>query len=83
MLFQSLNILGWDYSSRWMEEGLESNDDELLSVQTGDILPVDLNSFLCRYFYSQCIIICFLDLSVTKNINFSVTPNFSLRCSER
>merc|ERR550534_2182416 len=39
---------GWDYSSRWMEEDVESNDDELLSVQTGDILPVDLNSFLCR-----------------------------------
>ena len=66
-----------------MEEGLESNDDELLSVQTGDILPVDLNSFLCRYSNSQLIIICFLSLSVPKNIHFSVTPNFSLRCSGR
>ena len=42
-------ISGWDYSSRWMEDNLQSNDDELLSVKTGDILPVDLNSFLCRY----------------------------------
>ena len=32
-----------------MEDNLQSNDDELLSVKTGDILPVDLNSFLCRY----------------------------------
>ena len=30
--------------------GEVSGEDELLSVETGDILPVDLNSFLCRYF---------------------------------
>ena len=67
-----------------MEEDLESNDDELLSVQTGDILPVDLNSFLCRYFNSQFSIDnYFFEPKCTKNIHFSVTPNFSLRCSER
>ena len=44
-----------------MEEDVESNDDELLSVQTGDILPVDLNSFLCRYFNSQLIIIALMN----------------------
>lgn len=49
-----------------MEEDVESNDDELLSVQTGDILPVDLNSFLCRYFNSQLIIIALMNWSVPK-----------------
>ena len=37
---------GWDYSSRWFSDNREG--DELLSVSTGDILPVDLNSFLCK-----------------------------------
>ena len=37
---------GWDYSSRWFSGTNE--DQELLNVSTGDILPVDLNSFLCR-----------------------------------
>ena len=37
---------GWDYSSRWFSGSLEG--EELYSVSTGDILPVDLNSFLCR-----------------------------------
>ena len=35
---------GWDYSSRWFTPDKE----ELLGVQTGNIIPVDLNSFLCR-----------------------------------
>jgi len=40
---------GWDYSSRWFVTNKErSAEDELLDVQTGNILPVDLNSFLCR-----------------------------------
>ena len=37
---------GWDYSSRWFSGGAEGS--ELYSVSTGDILPVDLNSFLCK-----------------------------------
>merc|ERR1719431_848798 len=42
---------GWDYSSRWFVTNKErSAEDELMDVQTGNILPVDLNSFLqkCR-----------------------------------
>merc|ERR1719222_1630723 len=40
---------GWDYSSRWFV-GNESfhEEEELLKVRTADILPVDLNSFLCK-----------------------------------
>ena len=38
---------GWDYSSRWFS-GSTDGDNELYSVSTGDILPVDLNSFLCK-----------------------------------
>ena len=37
---------GWDYSSRWFSGSQDG--PELLSVSTGDILPVDLNSFLAR-----------------------------------
>ena len=37
---------GWDYSSRWFSGSTDGN--ELYSVSTGDILPVDLNSFLCK-----------------------------------
>ena len=37
---------GWDYSSRWFSGSQDGN--ELYSVSTGDILPVDLNSFLCK-----------------------------------
>ena len=40
---------GWDYSSRWFVTSKErSAEEELLGVQTGDIIPVDLNSFLCK-----------------------------------
>lgn len=39
---------GWDYSSRWFSGRNEDSHQELLNVSTGDILPVDLNSFLCR-----------------------------------
>ena len=39
---------GWDYSSRWMEGNRPEGNDELLFVKTGHIIPVDLNSFLCR-----------------------------------
>merc|ERR1712192_23812 len=40
---------GRDYSSRWFV-GNESwhEEEELLKVRTADILPVDLNSFLCK-----------------------------------
>ena len=37
---------GWDYSSRWFSGSNTTN--ELYSVATGDIIPVDLNSFLCK-----------------------------------
>ena len=37
---------GWDYSSRWFSAS--TADNSLSSVSTGDILPVDLNSFLCK-----------------------------------
>lgn len=40
--------LGWDYSSRWMDGNRNEDRDELLYIVTGDIIPVDLNSFLCR-----------------------------------
>jgi len=40
---------GWDYSSRWfVNNEKRSEEDELLDVKTGDIIPVDLNSFLCK-----------------------------------
>eukprot|EP00090_Calanus_glacialis_P007349 TRINITY_DN15795_c0_g1_i1.p1 TRINITY_DN15795_c0_g1~~TRINITY_DN15795_c0_g1_i1.p1 ORF type:complete len:576 (-),score=166.82 TRINITY_DN15795_c0_g1_i1:129-1856(-) len=38
---------GWDYSSRWFATN-QSAEDELLGVETGNIIPVDLNSFLCK-----------------------------------
>jgi alpha,alpha-trehalase len=40
---------GWDYSSRWFatKQG-RSAEDELLDVETGNIIPVDLNAFLCK-----------------------------------
>jgi len=39
---------GWDYSSRWFNNNNNNNNNSLSSVSTGDILPVDLNSFLCK-----------------------------------
>jgi len=40
---------GWDFSSRWYSEDLMmSVTNPLLSIVTGDIIPVDLNSILCR-----------------------------------
>jgi len=40
---------GWDYSSRWFATTQSrSAEDELLSVETGNIIPVDLNAFLCK-----------------------------------
>ena len=32
-----------------MKNSDNKDQNELLNVVTGDILPVDLNSFLCRY----------------------------------
>lgn len=38
---------GWDYSSRWFSN--RTNDvSPLLAVETGNILPVELNAFLCK-----------------------------------
>eukprot|EP00095_Tigriopus_kingsejongensis_P003748 maker-scaffold911_size81771-snap-gene-0.16 protein:Tk03748 transcript:maker-scaffold911_size81771-snap-gene-0.16-mRNA-1 annotation:"hypothetical protein DAPPUDRAFT_314347" len=39
---------GWDYSTRWFvsEDGGESQ--ELIDIATRHIVPVDLNSYLCR-----------------------------------
>merc|ERR1711915_1174633 len=40
---------GWDYSSRWFsEDSIRTEKEELLDIRTGDFIPVDLNSFLCR-----------------------------------
>jgi len=40
---------GWDYSSRWFVGNTSwHEEEELLKVRTADILPVDLNSFLCK-----------------------------------
>lgn len=39
---------GWDYSTRWFfkEDGTPST--ELLDIKTRHIIPVDLNSYLCK-----------------------------------
>jgi len=39
---------GWDFSSRWMESIPTSETQEMLQIKTGNIIPVDLNSFLCK-----------------------------------
>jgi len=39
---------GWDFSSRWMETIPASEEQEMLEIKTGNIIPVDLNSFLCK-----------------------------------
>jgi len=38
---------GWDFSSRWYKDNVDK-ENPLLSIITGDILPVDLNSFLYK-----------------------------------
>ena len=38
------SCLGWDYSSRWMGDNKQF---DLKDVETGNVVPVDLNSFLC------------------------------------
>jgi len=38
---------GWDFSSRWFNDKVDVGKP-LLSIITGDILPVDLNSFLYK-----------------------------------
>ena len=48
-----MNVLGWDYSRRWMKNKVNKDVNELLNVVTGAILPVDLNSFLCKYVYIE------------------------------
>jgi len=39
---------GWDYSSRWFFKEDGSPSSELIDVQTRHIIPVDLNSYLCK-----------------------------------
>ena len=40
---------GWDFSSRWMEDGAS-----LHSARTSEILPVDLNAIMCAHPYAAC-----------------------------
>ena len=35
---------GWDYSSKWFQE----KSTDLKSIRTKEIVPVELNSILCR-----------------------------------
>ena len=48
-IFQSGAESGWDYSTRWFfkEDGNTPSTD-LLDIQTRHIIPVDLNSYLCK-----------------------------------
>ena len=71
-----LNVLGWDYSSRWMKHNDNKNENELLNVVTGDILPVDLNSFLCKYKMK-----CF-SLTNALSDHFLEMQTFCHNCSE-
>ncbi|XP_044253283.1 trehalase-like [Tribolium madens] len=41
---------GWDFSSRWMVNQNGGNEGNLTDAHTRDIIPVDLNSFLCQAF---------------------------------
>ena len=39
---------GWDYSTRWFFKADGSPSEDLLDIQTRHIIPVDLNSYLCK-----------------------------------
>lgn len=39
---------GWDFSSRWYIDSLNTNSGTLRDTQTSSILPVDLNAIMCR-----------------------------------
>lgn len=41
---------GWDFSSRWMVNKNSNNEGNLTDAHTTQIIPVDLNSFLCQAF---------------------------------
>ncbi|XP_056648764.1 trehalase-like [Diorhabda sublineata] len=41
---------GWDFSSRWFFNGYNHSHSELSDTDTFRIIPVDLNSFLCKAF---------------------------------
>ncbi|GAV09968.1 Treh, partial [Ramazzottius varieornatus] len=47
---------GWEFSSRWLDQPAKSG---LAEIRTQDIIPVDLNAFLCQterhlaFFYNQ------------------------------
>lgn len=39
---------GWDFSTRWfISEVNGSNEDELKHIKASQIVPVDLNAFIC------------------------------------
>lgn len=38
---------GWDFSTRWFIDNSGSNQGGLPNIRTRDIIPVDLNSFIC------------------------------------
>lgn len=38
---------GWDFSTRWLISEDGSNEGDLKNVKIKDIIPVDLNAFIC------------------------------------
>ena len=43
----NFNFLGWDFSSRWYIADGGVNEGNLSHINTRQVIPVDLNSFLC------------------------------------
>lgn len=41
---------GWDFSSRWFFDDAGGTDTNLSHIHTQRVVPVDLNTFLCRAF---------------------------------
>lgn len=41
---------GWDFSSRWIFDANGGNNANLTYIHTSRVIPVDLNSFLCKAF---------------------------------
>lgn len=42
---------GWDFSSRWFFDSKGDPTNQLQTIQSRRVLPVDLNAYLCRAFY--------------------------------
>lgn len=38
---------GWDFSTRWFRDSTGSNEGSLNDIITKQIVPVDLNAYLC------------------------------------